>query len=413
MADDSLPRAPAHAGAHCPSCRSADLSVFYEAANVPAHSCVLLSTREAAVRYPTGSIRLGFCGHCGFVTNVAFDPSLIDYTQDYEETQGFSGRFNEFASSLAQRLIDRYDIRGKDVLEIGCGKGEFLLLLCELGGNRGIGIDPSYVPERLKTEADVRFIRDYYAERYTDLTGDLICCRHTLEHIGPTGEFVRLARRSAEATPEAAIFFEVPDVRRVLRECAFWDIYHEHCSYFSPGSVGRLFRSMGFRVLDLALDFDDQYVLLQARLDGTGANRPGPVEETVEELAAEVEYFRQHEAGHVDRWRQEVGIRHLRGERIVLWGSGSKGVAFLTTLGLLDEVEYVVDINPFRHGMYMPGTGQRIVAPESLRDYRPDLVIAMNPIYRDEIQRDLDRLGLSPELLAIDALVPAFGASER
>jgi SAM-dependent methyltransferase len=396
----------------CPSCGSGHLSVFYEVGNVPAHSCVLLPTQEAAVGYPTGSVLLAFCSSCGFITNVDFDPGLIDYTQDYEETQGFSGRFSQFARSLAERLIDRFDVRGKDVLEIGCGKGEFLVLLCELGNNRGVGIDPSYVPERLNTDAEIKFIRDYYSERSTDLTGDLICCRHTLEHIGPTGDFVRLVRRSAERTAGAGIFVEVPDVRRVLRECAFWDIYHEHCSYFSPGSLARLFRSTGFEVLDLTLDFDDQYILLESRLDEAAPEQRRPLEEPVEELAADVEAFRRHQAEHVERWRNEVWERHSRGERIVLWGSGSKGVAFLTTLGLRDEIEHVVDINPFRHGMYMPGTGQRIVSPEFLQEYRPQFVVAMNPIYIEEIRRDLDRLGVSTDLIAIDALMPTTVISD-
>lgn len=395
----------------CPSCRSADLREFYRASGVPAHSCVLLATREEATGYPTGDIRLAFCQTCGFITNLAFDPSLIDYTQDYEETQGFSGRFNEFARSLAERLIERHGLRGKEILEIGCGKGEFLVLLCELGGNRGLGIDPSYVPERLDTAAKVRFIRDYYDDRFTHLTGDLVCCRHTLEHIGPTGRFMEQIAGSARARPGAAVFLEVPDVRRVLRESAFWDIYHEHCSYFSPGSLARLFRATGLEVLDLALGFDDQYILLDARLgDGTS---PLPLEERVEELAEDVEAFQAHSQEHADRWADRIRSIHERGRRAVLWGSGSKGVAFLTTLGIRDEIEFVVDINPFRHGMHMPGTGQPIVAPAQLRESRPDVVIVMNPIYRDEIQRDLDGMGLAPEVLAVDALVPADGAAER
>jgi hypothetical protein len=61
-------------------------------------------------------------------------------------------------------------------------------------------------------------------------------------------------------------------------------------------------------------------------------------------------------------------------------------------------VQYVVDINRYRQDKFMPGTGQRIVAPEFLREVQPDHVIAMNPIYREEIARDLDRLGLRATL---------------
>ena len=87
------------------------------------------------------------------------------------------------------------------------------------------------------------------------------------------------------------------------------------------------------------------------------------------------------------------------GQKVVLWGGGSKGVAFLTTLGLtLDDVAYAVDINPVKTGTFMAGTGQEIVAPSFLETYQPDAVIIMNPVYREEITRDLTAMGLSPDI---------------
>ena len=77
----------------------------------------------------------------------------------------------------------------------------------------------------------------------------------------------------------------------------------------------------------------------------------------------------------------------------------SKGVAFLTTLGQsLDDIAYAVDINPIKTGTFMAGTGQEIVAPAFLKAYQPDVVIIMNPVYRDEISRDLQVMGLAPEI---------------
>jgi hypothetical protein len=89
------------------------------------------------------------------------------------------------------------------------------------------------------------------------------------------------------------------------------------------------------------------------------------------------------------------------GLRMVIWGAGSKGVAFLTTLKIRDEIAYAVDINPYKHGTYMAGTGHEIVGPAFLRKYQPDVVIVMNPIYREDIRQDLNRMGLTPELLTV------------
>ena len=69
-------------------------------------------------------------------------------------------------------------------------------------------------------------------------------------------------------------------------------------------------------------------------------------------------------------------------------------MAFLTTLGIDEEIEFAVDINPFKHGKYMPGTGQRIVPPEFLKEYRPDVVVVMNPIYKREVQDMLDQMNV-------------------
>src|SRR5262245_43827668 len=137
----------------CPGCGSAGMSVFYRVKDVPVHSVLLMKTCQEALDYRKGHIELAFCRTCGFISNLAFDPSSHEYSSRYEETQGFSPTFNAFHQSLAKRLIERYDLHDKDILEIGCGKGEFLTLICELGGNRGVGFDAAYMTRRSKCEA--------------------------------------------------------------------------------------------------------------------------------------------------------------------------------------------------------------------------------------------------------------------
>jgi ABC-type Fe3+-hydroxamate transport system substrate-binding protein len=60
-----------------------------------------------------------------------------------------------------------------------------------------------------------------------------------------------------------------------------------------------------------------------------------------------------------------------------------------------------VDINPYRQGTFMAGTGQAIVAPEYLKSYRPDIVIVMNSVYREEIRHNLSQMKLNPAILAL------------
>ena len=71
----------------------------------------------------------------------------------------------------------------------------------------------------------------------------------------------------------------------------------------------------------------------------------------------------------------------------------------MTTLDIREGIEYVVDINPRRNGTFIAGTGQQIVAPGFLAQYRPDAVIVMSPIYMPEITAQLDKMGVRPQRL--------------
>jgi len=113
----------------CPNCSGIGMSSFYSIQQIPVHSCLLVPSQEEALSFPTGDLKLAFCPGCGFVANTLFDSSRHNYSSRYEESQGFSACFNAFQDRLIRRLVEQYDIRDKDVLEIGCGKGEFLMRL--------------------------------------------------------------------------------------------------------------------------------------------------------------------------------------------------------------------------------------------------------------------------------------------
>jgi SAM-dependent methyltransferase len=384
----------------CPSCNTPKMSVFYNAKNVPINSCLMFSNREEAVNFPRGDVVLGFCSSCGFISNVAFEPSKVDYASLAPEEQGFSGTFNAYAQRLAARLIKTYNLQDRSISEIGCGRGDFLALLCELGNNHGVGIDPSTVSGGAQSRASdrLKFIRNYYSETYAKYLGDFICCRHTLEHIPNTAEFVKSVR-SAIGTKKVNVFFEVPDVSRILHEVAFWDIYYEHCSYFNLGSLSRLFRFCNFEVTNLMKDYFDQYLLIEGKPVNQPSKKKRENEETVEDTAKSVELFAAQSQSKLNQWKNQLKKISSEKRRAIVWGSGSKCVAFMTTLNVKDEVEYVVDINPHRHGKFIPGAGKQIVPPEFLKEYKPDTVIIMNPVYFNEIRQDLETMNITAELL--------------
>lgn len=384
----------------CPICLMTNTITFIEMSQVPVHCNLLWPTREGALSAPRGDIELGFCPDCGHVFNLTYDPSLMEYTQDYENSLHFSPRFQRYASSLAGGLVDRYNLRNKDVVELGAGKGDFLTMLSELGGNRGVGFDPSYAPGPEEPEnKQLTFIQDFYSEKYGDYEADLICCRHVLEHVEDPNSFVATVRRAAGHRLETVVFFEVPNYLFTLNELGVWDIIYEHCSYFSPYSLGHLFRQNSFKVLDISTTFEDQFLTIEASPSDEPVQVIADETSGLEEMKESIKEFAHNYQQIVNDWQQRLQQIEDMGQRAVVWGAGSKGVTFLNTFKAQDAVEFVVDINPRKRGMHIAGTGQEIVPPESLKTIHPDVVIIMNANYKDEIQQHLKGLGILASII--------------
>jgi hypothetical protein len=384
----------------CPVCDGADLQVFLEVERVPVLCNQLFPTRRAALEAPRGAIRLGFCDQCCAIYNTAFDDSLIEYGQAYENSLHFSHRFQRYAEELVAGLVDRFGLRGKDIVEIGCGKGDFLTMICAAGANRGVGFDRSYEGPEAPDGSGFRVVRDHYSEQYAHVPADLICCRHVLEHIPTPIDFLSSVRRAAGQRTETGVFFEVPNALYTLRDLGIWDIIYEHCSYYSAPSLVRLFRDRGFNVRRVYETYGGQFLCLEAD-SRSAADRSEEVELDGASVARLVSAFSEHHARKVAEWDVRLGQWLEDGARVAIWGAGSKGVTFLNTLGDGARVEFVVDINPRKRGGHVPGTGQPVVAPEQLRGSGVDRVLVMNPLYRDEIGATLRELGVDAETAVV------------
>ncbi len=385
----------------CPNCRHTDIEDFFTVRQAPVHSLVTIRDYREAMAVERKDITMAFCNSCGFIFNSSFDTSLDYYTKGYEDQQGFSPTFVKFLTGVTQRFIERYDIRNKQVIEIGCGKGDFIHLISELGNNRGVGIDPAWVPGRTKENPDVTFIREFYSEEHGAIEADSITCRHTLEHIHDTYGFMETIRKSIKGDKDVILFFEIPSIVRILKIQAFWDIFYEHCTYLSPGSLGRLFRMSGFEVLDMYLEYEDQYLFIEARPVTGVSDRIHPLEESVEELKALTREFVEKINIQLGEWRTRLLKFKEQRKKVVIWGGGSKSVGFLTHFDDIGVIDHVVDINPHMQGNYIPGIGKQYVGPDFLKDYQPDVVIIMNSVYMEEIRKMLNERGVDPQLLGL------------
>lgn len=390
-------------GRRCPVCRSTELMECIDLMGVPVHCSALCTTRREAFTVARGDIQLAFCCDCGHLFNTVFDPDLVEYSAGYETSLHFSGRFQNYAQDTANYLIERYDLRGKRVLEIGCGQGEFLALLCEGGDNYGVGIDPSYVaaPGGPSMDPRLELIQDHYSRKYAERRVDLTCCRHVLEHLAAPRDLLQVVRDTIGEESEAIVFFEVPNVLYTLRDMGIWDIIYEHCSYFSPSSLRRIFNACGFNVLDLREAYDEQFLCIEALAASESAAGQPHRNTGMQQLKALVAAFGERYWAKVASWERELARMADTGRRVAVWGGGSKGVTFLNTVIGGKEVDCVVDVNRRKQGMFIPGTGQPIVAPDQLLGRKVDAILVMNPIYRDEVESQARTLGLTAEMFCV------------
>ncbi len=386
-------------GDTCLVCGEGTVETFYRGGSVPVFCNVLHIDRQTARRSPTGVIRLGYCRSCGHVHNVAFDPDLISYGPGYENALDFSPSFRDYMRMLAADLVERHGLRGKDIVELGCGRGEFLRELCEAAGGRGVGFDPS-LAEDVAPPAGVTLVRDQYSATYSDVRADFVCSRHVLEHLPDPRNFMEQLREVLGDRGPVRFFFEVPNGAFVFSELSLWDLIYEHVSLFTGPSLARLFEISGFAVSRAFPSFAGRFLCVEASLGGASGGHLADIEDSLEAPGPDdVGGFAGRCAAKLARWNRRLAVWSEQRARIVVWGAGSKGIMFVNLVEEPGAVAALVDINPRKQGLFAPGTGHRILSPEELPALRPDVVLVMNGVYEHEIGEGLAEQGLQPELL--------------
>lgn len=380
----------------CVVCGEGTVEPFVSLGSAPVHVGALWPTAAEARSCPRGELVLGHCARCGFVHNVAFDPTRADYSGAYDNALHFSSVFRHYERRLAEGLIDRHGLRGADILEIGCGSGHFLGLICELGDNRGVGFDPSHDPQHadplLSGRAHV--VREYFDQSHAHHPADLICSRHVLEHVPRPDLFMGAIRRGI-GDRDSAVYIEVPNGLLALEQLSVGDVIYEHCSYFVESSLRTLMGATGFEITDLREVYDGQFLAVEAR---PAAVHDIPAPPTA---AAACAAFATGLDQRLALWRRRIDELAADGRRIVAWGAGAKAVGLFNLLGPDVPVERVVDLNPRKQGTHLAGGGQRIVAPVDLVGDPAGAVLVMNPLYAGEIAATVRDLGVDAQIVTV------------
>jgi SAM-dependent methyltransferase len=387
--------------ARCPACAQPAAEPFVEVEGLPVHVGVLWRTAADAVAAPRGPLRMVLCVRCGYVWNTAFDPGLLDYEQDYDNALHGSALFRRFEAATVEHLVERYQLRGRTVAEVGCGDGRFLGLLCAAGAARAVGFEPGYRPERRSPEASdqVEILAVPYSADHPDRGADLVAVRQVLEHMADPVGFLRTLRAGI-GDRDTALYVDVPNGARITDDLAFWDLMYEHCGSYVTPALRQVAAAAGFAVTAVRPAHAGQFLVLEARPAGVGA--PPDRAEVADEVASHVDRAARFGAAferRVAQWREQLADHARHGATVVAWGAGGRAVNFFNTVGIGPEVAAVVDLNPAKQHTYLAGTGHEIVPPDRLtEDLRPDVVIVVNGVYADEVRTDLGARGLVPKI---------------
>jgi SAM-dependent methyltransferase len=385
----------------CPGCKSAVDSIFFTLRDIPVNCTTLWHSPVKAQSCQKGELGLSLCNSCGLVFNRYFDSSRLDYDEAYENSLDHSPAFQKYLQELTARLRARYKLRSKRIIEIGSGRGEFLKLLGINDENHCIGYDPSF---KCDNDGDisptVRFVQDYYSERYASEPVDFLACRHVLEHIPEPLVFLSNLRRTLAAQGEVHTYFEVPNGFQVFGGLGMWDVLYPHVHYFTLESLSTLFQRAGFELIETGFAFAEQFLYLEARAGTTSHETDRERLSSKFKLSRIPTDFEERFSSTVEMWSSFLCDNLAAGKHIAFWGAGAKGITFLNVVPHARQINYVIDINPRKQGTYVPGTGQCISAPSELKKQSPDVVITLNPVYEKEINSMIDDLGVEAKVVS-------------
>ncbi len=351
----------------CKLCQKAFCSdAILTLANMPSGAQHFL-TEEELQTDTKQDLELYRCPHCGMI-QLACEP--VPYYRDCIRACGVSTEMAKEKTAYYHEIFGKYGLFGKDVVEIGCGGGEFLKLIQDAGAN-AYGME--HKKELIQAACDAGYeVRSGYPgdkdapaewrERFDGFT-----CTQFLEHASEPADF--LAGIAKLLKSDAIGIVEVPNFDMIQKELLFTEFVADHLLYFTEDTLRKMLTINGFEVLDCNPHWHN-YVLTAVVKKRKDANLSG---------------FQKEKDQLVSDLQQFVKDVKESGQKLAIWGASHQALAIIGMSEIEDSIEYIVDSAEFKQGLYTPGTHLLVVPPMTLKERPVDVVLVMAASYNKEV----------------------------
>lgn len=379
----------------CRSCSAGGLAPFLSLGSTPLADSLVDPARVDGheARYP---LEVAFCPECTLVQILEEVPPTELFGSDYRYFSSYSPRLLEHSRDNAHRLIEKAALGPRSlVVELASNDGYMLRNFVE----RGIpvlGVEPAPGPAEAARAAGIPTVSEFFGVemaremRSRGTVADVIIANNVMAHVPDLNGFV--AGMAELLADDGIISVENPYVRDLVDRCEFDTIYHEHFCYFSTRAVDRLMRRHGLFLNDVTYIPDLHGGTLRwemSRTEGYSSNAVAILDDERRRGLDRLGYY----TGFADRVRRvAVDLKDLLddlrdgGHSIAGYGAAAKGSTLLNYAGIGPElVQFVVDRNPHKHGLLMPGVHIPVLAPEALLERQPDFLLLLAWNFKAEI----------------------------
>ncbi|MCD6399141.1 MAG: methyltransferase domain-containing protein [Candidatus Aenigmarchaeota archaeon] len=306
------------------------------------------------------------CSGCGL---VQLSNGPVPYYKEVIRAAAISEEMKDFRKMQFGSFVQKYFLKGKKVIEIGCGRGEYLSIMQQSGVEAyGLEYSAESVMQCVKNGLKVSkgFIQSS-SYRLKDAPFDAFYILNFLEHLPDPNSTLRGIYNNM--TADAIGLVEVPNFDMILRNKLFSEFIGDHLFYFTKETLNATLSLNGFEIIECNEVWHDYIISAVIK----------------KRKKIDISHFYQYQA----QLKNEIEeyIHRFGDKKVAIWGAGHQALAIISLINLADKIRYVVDSAAFKQGKYTPATHLPIVSPEALNSDPVDAVIVMAASYSDEVVR--------------------------